>query len=179
MLGTGNRGVFGKVSMCGQDEIELSRDGSHYSLSNGILPSLGAKRDRRIKLRAFILSPYDRRYRFFILISPLPLSLSLYIYIFWVGHILSLSIYSGLVIFQFRVQLSALFLWCQSLAFFNLISFHVWLVMLIIMWYIYYLFLLFFHLTVFGRQRMIFVAYYLLHFLFIAIILFSASCLSN
>jgi hypothetical protein len=59
-----NRGVF-SVSMCGQGEIEpLSRDGSHYSLSTGILPSLGARSNRRVKLRNFILSPYDRRYRF-------------------------------------------------------------------------------------------------------------------
>ncbi|KAK7347465.1 hypothetical protein VNO80_21995 [Phaseolus coccineus] len=49
--------------VCGQEEIELSRDGSHYSLSTGILPSLGAKSNRRIKLQRFILSPYDRRYR--------------------------------------------------------------------------------------------------------------------
>lgn len=52
------------VSVCGQPEIEqLSRDGSHYSLSTGILPSLGARSNRRVKLRSFILSPYDRRYR--------------------------------------------------------------------------------------------------------------------
>ena len=58
-----NRAGFG-VSVCGQEEIEqLSRDGSHYSLSTGILPSLGARSSRRIKLRRFILSPYDRRYR--------------------------------------------------------------------------------------------------------------------
>ncbi|KAA8523054.1 hypothetical protein F0562_009477 [Nyssa sinensis] len=58
------RGVFG-VSMCGaQQEIEqLSRDGSHYSLSTGILPSLGARSNRRVKLRRCITSPYDRRYR--------------------------------------------------------------------------------------------------------------------
>lgn len=57
-----NRGGF-KVSMCGQGEIEqLSRDGSQYSLSTGILPSLGARSSRRVKLRRFILSPYDRRY---------------------------------------------------------------------------------------------------------------------
>lgn len=50
--------------MCGQEEIEqLSRDGSHYSLSTGILPSLGARSNRRVKLRSFIISPYDRRYR--------------------------------------------------------------------------------------------------------------------
>lgn len=58
-----NRGGF-RVSVCGQEEIEqLSRDGSHYSLSTGILPSLGARSSRRIKLGRFILSPYDRRYR--------------------------------------------------------------------------------------------------------------------
>ncbi|KAF7838645.1 potassium channel AKT1-like [Senna tora] len=50
--------------MCGQEELELSRDGSHYSLSTGILPSLGARSNRRVKLRRFIVSPYDRRYRF-------------------------------------------------------------------------------------------------------------------
>nr|CAB3477761.1 unnamed protein product [Digitaria exilis] len=45
-------------------ERELSRDGSHYSISSGILPSLGARSNRRVKLRPFIVSPYDRRYRF-------------------------------------------------------------------------------------------------------------------
>ncbi|PNT72497.1 hypothetical protein BRADI_2g45170v3 [Brachypodium distachyon] len=44
-------------------EKEMSRDGSHYSLSSGILPSLGARSNRRVKLRRFIISPYDRRYR--------------------------------------------------------------------------------------------------------------------
>ncbi|CAJ1944412.1 unnamed protein product [Sphenostylis stenocarpa] len=51
------------MSVCGQEEIELSRDGSQYSLSTGILPSLGAKSNRKITLRSFIVSPYDRRYR--------------------------------------------------------------------------------------------------------------------
>ncbi|KAI4335782.1 hypothetical protein L6164_014392 [Bauhinia variegata] len=52
------------VFMCGEDEVdELSRDGSHYSLTTGILPSLGAGSNHRIKLRNFIISPYDRRYR--------------------------------------------------------------------------------------------------------------------
>ncbi|RWW66664.1 hypothetical protein BHE74_00025943 [Ensete ventricosum] len=50
--------------MCGREaERELSRDGSHYSLSSGILPSLGARSNRRVKLPTFIVSPYDRRYR--------------------------------------------------------------------------------------------------------------------
>ncbi|XWS70657.1 hypothetical protein CRYUN_Cryun03dG0065600 [Craigia yunnanensis] len=53
-----------RVSVCGQEEIEhLSRESSHYSLSTGILPSLGARSNRRFKLRRFIVSPYDRRYR--------------------------------------------------------------------------------------------------------------------
>ncbi|XP_030549976.2 potassium channel AKT1-like [Rhodamnia argentea] len=57
-------GVFGVSLMCGQEELQdLSRDGSHYSLSTGILPSLGARSSRRIKLRRFIISPYDRYYR--------------------------------------------------------------------------------------------------------------------
>ncbi|CAN0900864.1 Potassium channel AKT1 [Linum grandiflorum] len=52
------------VSVCGQDELEhISRDGSHYSLSTGILPSLGARSNRRVRLRNFMISPYDRRYR--------------------------------------------------------------------------------------------------------------------
>ncbi|XP_065850004.1 potassium channel AKT1 [Euphorbia lathyris] len=59
-----NRGGSFKVSVCGQDEIEqLSRDGSHYNLSNAVLPSLGARSNRRVKLRNFIISPYDPRYR--------------------------------------------------------------------------------------------------------------------
>ncbi|CAN8246915.1 unnamed protein product [Cochlearia groenlandica] len=46
------------------DEIEqLSRESSHFSLSTGILPSLGARSNRRVKLRRFIVSPYDHKYR--------------------------------------------------------------------------------------------------------------------
>jgi len=55
-------------------ERELSRDGSHYSISSGILLSLGARSNRRVKLRPFIVSPYDRRYRF---AAPAPASSSL------------------------------------------------------------------------------------------------------
>ncbi|XAR66941.1 hypothetical protein NMG60_11013329 [Bertholletia excelsa] len=61
-----NRGLL-RASMCGASgpEIEqLSREGSsHYSLSTGILPSLGARSHRNVKLRRFIISPTDRRYR--------------------------------------------------------------------------------------------------------------------
>ncbi|XP_050283173.1 potassium channel AKT1-like [Quercus robur] len=53
-----------KGSLCRQEDIEqLSMDGSHYSFSTGILPSLGGSSARRIKLKRFIISPYDRRYR--------------------------------------------------------------------------------------------------------------------
>lgn len=48
---------------------QLSRDGSHYSLSGGILPSLGARSSRSVKLRCFIISPFDARYRSRILLS--------------------------------------------------------------------------------------------------------------
>ncbi|KAJ0985653.1 hypothetical protein J5N97_004009 [Dioscorea zingiberensis] len=51
-------------AMCGREvDAELSLDGSHYSLSGDMLPSLGARSNRRVKLRRFIVSPYDRRYR--------------------------------------------------------------------------------------------------------------------
>ncbi|XP_047332651.1 potassium channel AKT1-like [Impatiens glandulifera] len=51
--------------MCGTaEEMErMSRDGSHFSFSTGILPSLGARSNRTVKLRPFIISPYDHRYR--------------------------------------------------------------------------------------------------------------------
>ncbi|CAA0842083.1 Potassium channel AKT1 [Striga hermonthica] len=65
--GGGGGGLF-RVSMCGGGaearEIEqLSREGSQYSLSTGILPSLGARSNRRVRLSPYIVSPYDRRYR--------------------------------------------------------------------------------------------------------------------
>ncbi|KAL9688723.1 hypothetical protein QQ045_033147 [Rhodiola kirilowii] len=47
-----------------QEEFEmLSREGSQFSLTTGILPPLGARSTRRVKLRHFIVSPHDRRYR--------------------------------------------------------------------------------------------------------------------
>ncbi|KAF3325187.1 Potassium channel AKT1 [Carex littledalei] len=41
----------------------ISREGSHYSLGSGMLPSLGAKSTRNVKLGPLIISPYDSRYR--------------------------------------------------------------------------------------------------------------------
>ncbi|KAG8367252.1 hypothetical protein BUALT_Bualt16G0053200 [Buddleja alternifolia] len=66
MYGSRGGGLL-RVSMCGgadaQEIEQLSREGSQYSLSTGILPSLGARSNRRVRLRSFIVSPYDRHYR--------------------------------------------------------------------------------------------------------------------
>ncbi|XP_030475988.2 potassium channel AKT1-like [Syzygium oleosum] len=64
----GNRGgvLCGvSLSVCGHEETQaFSRDGSsHYSLSTGILPSLGARSNRTVQLRRLIVSPHDPRYR--------------------------------------------------------------------------------------------------------------------
>lgn len=55
----------GVVRAASQEEIDrFSREDSNYSLTTGILPSLGGRTARRAKLRRFIISPYDRRYRY-------------------------------------------------------------------------------------------------------------------
>ncbi|XXG55989.1 hypothetical protein AAC387_Pa03g3528 [Persea americana] len=57
------KGVF-TVSVCGHEGVEqTSRESSHYSISSGMLPSLGAHSNRRVILRKFIVSPYDHRYK--------------------------------------------------------------------------------------------------------------------
>ncbi|KAL9233896.1 hypothetical protein vseg_008831 [Gypsophila vaccaria] len=57
-----------KNKVCGIENNEVepnSRDGtSQYSLSNGVLPSLGARSNRGIALRRFTVSPFDPRYKF-------------------------------------------------------------------------------------------------------------------
>lgn len=61
--------------MCGMreidDEIELVSKDEKYSdaISRGILPSLGANSNRRVKLRRFIISPFEPRYRYAHLIN--------------------------------------------------------------------------------------------------------------
>ncbi|KAK8933583.1 Potassium channel AKT1 [Platanthera zijinensis] len=57
------KGAFNVPVVCGRHAEVISRDGSHYSLTGGALPALGARGNRRIKLRPFIISPYDKRYR--------------------------------------------------------------------------------------------------------------------
>ncbi|XP_030548298.2 potassium channel AKT1-like isoform X2 [Rhodamnia argentea] len=62
MCGGGGDGDWGK-SVHEQEAVEqLSRD-EEYSISGGILPSLGGKTNRMVKLRRFIISPFDYRYR--------------------------------------------------------------------------------------------------------------------
>ncbi|KAG0485985.1 hypothetical protein HPP92_010064 [Vanilla planifolia] len=58
------KGVFTVPAVCGRQVEVLSRDGSHYSITSGVLPALRARGGRRVKLRPFILSPYDKRYRY-------------------------------------------------------------------------------------------------------------------
>ncbi|XP_078428864.1 potassium channel AKT1-like [Wolffia australiana] len=61
---TGRRRGMLDFAVCRHEvEMEMSKDGSQYSLSHAILPSLGARSNRRVKLRPFIISPYDFRYR--------------------------------------------------------------------------------------------------------------------
>ncbi|KAF5207941.1 Potassium channel akt1 [Thalictrum thalictroides] len=60
----GKKGLF-RVPLCGQEIEQMSRDGSQYSLSSGILPSLGVGAASRTKQKfpKFIVSPHDRKYR--------------------------------------------------------------------------------------------------------------------
>ncbi|KAG8081456.1 hypothetical protein GUJ93_ZPchr0007g3664 [Zizania palustris] len=44
-------------------ELSPTHVSPRFSFSSGILPSLGARSDRHVPLRRFIVSPYDRRYR--------------------------------------------------------------------------------------------------------------------
>lgn len=58
--------------MCGMKEIEseiervsLDEGSSHNnSITNGILPSLGARSNRKVNLHPYIISPFDARYRY-------------------------------------------------------------------------------------------------------------------
>ncbi|RWR72382.1 k transporter family protein [Cinnamomum micranthum f. kanehirae] len=56
------RGCF-KACIGGSEKEHLYKEGSHFSISSGVLPPLGARSHGTIKLPRFIISPYDRRYR--------------------------------------------------------------------------------------------------------------------
>lgn len=65
--GGGGGGGLDDSDRAGGGVEALSRDeGSQMSVTDGVLPSLGvtARSCRRIKLRRFIISPFDPRYRF-------------------------------------------------------------------------------------------------------------------
>ncbi|KAH9290497.1 hypothetical protein KI387_034614, partial [Taxus chinensis] len=49
---------------CGANlrDEQMSVEDSHFTYSSGMLPSLGARSNRRVKLGRFIISPYDPRY---------------------------------------------------------------------------------------------------------------------
>ncbi|KAK4257354.1 hypothetical protein QN277_006952 [Acacia crassicarpa] len=47
-------------------EIQVTTEANHFSLSTGILPSLGATNTPRIRLKTCVLSPYDPRYRWWV-----------------------------------------------------------------------------------------------------------------
>ncbi|XP_020583593.1 potassium channel AKT1-like [Phalaenopsis equestris] len=57
------KAAFFVSAMCGREAEAVSRDGSRYSLTGGVLPALGESGSRRLKLRSFVISPYDKRYR--------------------------------------------------------------------------------------------------------------------
>ncbi|KAG0464103.1 hypothetical protein HPP92_020172 [Vanilla planifolia] len=44
-------------------EMDIGRDASHCSITSGVLPALGERTTRKVKLRPFIISPRDKRYR--------------------------------------------------------------------------------------------------------------------
>uniref|UniRef100_A0A0E0LHQ2 Potassium channel n=1 Tax=Oryza punctata TaxID=4537 RepID=A0A0E0LHQ2_ORYPU len=44
-------------------QLSSTHASPRFSFSSGVLPSLGARSDRHVRLRRFIVSPYDRRYK--------------------------------------------------------------------------------------------------------------------
>lgn len=55
---------FNMSIMCDDDDDkDMSKYGSLYSIFNDILPSLGDRNTHRVKLCRFIVSPYDKKYR--------------------------------------------------------------------------------------------------------------------
>ncbi|KAF0909391.1 hypothetical protein E2562_035831 [Oryza meyeriana var. granulata] len=57
-LGSGGGGALGLTRQLSSTHVS-----PRFSFSSGILPSLGVRSERRVRLRRFIVSPYDRRYR--------------------------------------------------------------------------------------------------------------------
>lgn len=60
--------VINEAEDVAAEHISIEGTMSHYSFSKGLLPPLGvgatARSSRHIKLRCFIVSPFDPRYRY-------------------------------------------------------------------------------------------------------------------
>lgn len=58
-------GGGGGISIKEAEHVSTEETMSHYSFSKGLLPPLGVNSGstRRVKLRFFIVSPFDPRYR--------------------------------------------------------------------------------------------------------------------
>jgi ankyrin repeat protein len=56
-------GSFICAGSLGAGDEQMSAKESYFTTSSGMLPSLGARSNRRVKLQRFIISPYDPRYR--------------------------------------------------------------------------------------------------------------------
>lgn len=121
-----------RSSMCGrggegaEDQQHPRDDGSHYSLTAGLLPPLGATafKTRHVKLRPFIVSPFDPRYKFTLppfLSFLLPFSLIFLPLIFkcsielpFLFPLNLLPFYFAAMLFLSRIQTARFILWCTS-----------------------------------------------------------------
>lgn len=76
-----------KNPICGRriKEFEVEIEGSsHYSLSNGVLPSLGARSNRGVLLHRSTVSPFNPRYRLIFLSTSLYYTIR---FVVWFVHL--------------------------------------------------------------------------------------------
>lgn len=59
-------GVIKEAEDVAAEHLSIGGTMSHYSFSKGLLPPLGvnSRSSRHVKLRSFIVSPFDPRYRY-------------------------------------------------------------------------------------------------------------------
>lgn len=64
--GGGGGGVIKEAEDVAAEHISIEGTMSHYSFSKGLLPPLGvnSRASRNVKLRCFVVSPFDPRYRY-------------------------------------------------------------------------------------------------------------------
>ncbi|KAG0465566.1 hypothetical protein HPP92_019730 [Vanilla planifolia] len=58
-----DKGSFLVPMTCWRKGKWILKDASHCSITSGVLPALGERTTRKVKLRPFIISPRDKRYR--------------------------------------------------------------------------------------------------------------------